>query len=301
MKRVMTIMGMLLLTLGISCRKADTNEEAGGNAHADDKIIETESLKGRQALLTETRKADTGDIAADLPKHEQHIDPASRLKMQVDVEKARAGRGNEAQLASLKKSYLSLTEVMYGRIKGKPIVRPDGKLDEERLGVTSVWIDALVLNDRAAEALELALESRRAFDKARELKARKMAKKHAGRPGHREIVEIMKSRIPVDLHIEWNVARCLAATGKHREAMSIYVRLIKSMEQRTDDESKRKLRRLQLEYLEAYIKSLGNDEERIRKLIDYINYIEPDLARLGGNSCGGLKAAFFSVAEQKTG
>jgi hypothetical protein len=304
MKRAMTIVGILSLTFAVSCRKAATNEEAAGDPDARDKKLKTESLKECETSLTEAKKASSDDAAAalaiwdkaakNLQKHKPHIDPASWLKMQAEVDNARAKMADASKLASLKKSYLRLAWRLYAPIEGKPI-EVDGKIDEDRLWPTQIWIDALLKNDRGAEALKLALECKRVFDKSREAKGKKIEEKYDGVIGSKDVVPLLKSRIPVDLRIEWNAAKCLAATGKHREAMLIYVRLISGTDPQTSEETKRRFWRLQLEFCQTYIKALSKDKERMGKLV---SHIETELPKLGGNSFGGFKAEFFSIAEQ---
>jgi len=273
--------------------------------------------------------------------------------------------GQKAQLASYRKSYLQLAAKLYEDIKGKPI-EVDGKVDNERLNLTQLWIDALVQNDKGPEAMKLAAECRRIFNERRDAEARKIDEMFAGkiarckaaiglpaalrklvaefiadlklhkveveensRPvliaqkameegirnkdpkeklmrfmgslsleietGYREIMRVMKGRIPIDLSIEWNYAKCLAATGKYNDSLLIYVRLIKGTDPRGDKMMQRRFWRLQLEYCRTFIKALNKDKERMGKLVDYI---EKDLPKIGGNELGGFKAEFFFLKEQ---
>ena len=288
-----------------------------------------------------------------------------------EIDKAQAKSGNEQKLAAYRKSYLQLAEILYAPIKDKTI-ETGGKVDNERLTLTQLWIDALVQNDKGAEAMGLALECRRIFDKRREAQAKKIDEKYAKvirdckgaigllKPmeklvkgykaelvsrskdpgaddfdpkedarsvdmafeamksapantprdklrrlmeavsrelvvGYREIIRRLKNRIPVELTIEWNVAKCLAATGKYGDSLLIYLRLIKGTDPRADEGSKRRFWRLQLEYCQTYISALGKDKERMGKLVAYI---ETELPKMGGDSLGGFKAEFFALKER---
>ena len=288
------------------------------------------------------------------------------------IDKAETKGGNAAKLASLRKSYLQLADRLYAPIRGEPIeIR--GTVDNERLNLTQLWIDALVQNDKAADAMKLALECRRIFDKRRADQAKKIDEKYAKvirdckaaigllKPmkklvkdyndelvrlskapdggdfdpkqdaksvnmaykalisaiakgadpgtikrlmaavsdglvtGYKEIIRRLKRNIPIELTVEWNVAKCLAATGKYGDSLLIYLRLIKGTDPRADEGSKRRFWRLQLEYCQTYISALGKDKERMGKLVAYI---ETELPKMGGDSLGGFKAEFFALKER---
>ena len=278
-------MGMLSLAFAVSCREAEINGKPVGNADAEDKTIEiqrlkAESLKECQALLTEARKANSGEIAAalsawdeaslGLQRHKQYIDPPRWLTMQGEVDKARAA--TKARLASLRKSYLRLVRMQYAPIEGKPI-EAGGKVDRERLRLTRRWIDALVQNGRGAEALELALEYRRCW---------------------RMVNETPKVK-RVDLAGEWNLARCLAAAGKHNDSLKIYIDLILLMDTPVTPDSARRLWLLRLEHCRVLLAAYANDKDAIARLADYI---ETGLPRQGDDSLGGFKLQFLAVSEK---
>ncbi|MDP6635228.1 MAG: hypothetical protein QGG42_10040 [Phycisphaerae bacterium] len=315
MKRVMAITAMLLLTFAISCQKADIN----GDTDVEDKSP------------------------------------------------------NEARLASLRKRYLYWTEILYTPIKGKPIIGADGKIDHERLGLTRLWIDALLENDRPAEALELAMECKRVFDTHRNAQTKKIDDKYAptlrackaavglpkvmaklvndykaelvrfskvqnnsafdpkpdSRPvdmafkvmelaaadggeadkikrwtaavsqelvtGYGEIIRRLKNRIPIYLNVEWSVAKCLAATGKHNDALKIYSNLIFKTDRLRDDRSERRFWRLQLEYCQVFVKGRSKNAKLMSMLA---NHIEKNLKKLDGGSFGGFKSQFSAIRER---
>jgi|GEM_PF-4179010 len=287
------------------------------------------------------------------------------------IDQALAKKGNEAKLASLRKNYLQLASILYAPIKGKP-VEIGGKVDNDRLTLTQLWIDALVQNDKGAEALKLALEIRRIFDQRRKAQAKQIEDKYAPRiracnaavglpkaiaklvkdfkdelvqrskdpgaddfnpeedaapvdmayaaltaapantpadklkrlmsavslelmTGYRDIIRRLKNRLPVNLTVEWNMAKCFAATGKYGDSLLIYLRLIKGTDPHADRDSTRRFWRLQLEYCQTYIKALGKEKERMVKLVAYI---ETELPRIGGDALGGFKVEFFAIREQ---
>ena len=106
----MTIVGMLLLVLSVSCRKADTNGQAVGDTEAnkeaiadidaEDKIVTP--LEECEVLLDEARKTgfvvsdieaatEAWDKAADgLQNHMYTVDQARWLTMNSEVKQARA-------------------------------------------------------------------------------------------------------------------------------------------------------------------------------------------------------------------
>jgi len=93
----MTIMGILLLALSLSCRKADTNGESVGDTDAKDKIIRKQRLDECEALLAEARKVDKTDVGAAiaahdkawdaLQDHKENIDPLKHAQMVSEVRK----------------------------------------------------------------------------------------------------------------------------------------------------------------------------------------------------------------------
>ena len=254
---------------------------------------------------------------------------------------------------------MQLAKGLYDTIKGKPIVE-GAVVHAQRLKLTQLWIDALIQNDRAAEAMTLAAECRRIFNAGREAKckiidskyakvlskckaaiglpaaldnlvkgyiaelnarakdkgyddfnpaqdssavllAQKAIKAYKGddkdkkrrlqstlslelRTGYREIMRRLKSRIPVDLMVEWDIAKCYAATGKYNESLKIYARLIKGTPPRGDANMKRRFWRLNLEYCQTFLKALSEDKVQMGKLVVYI---EVELTKIGGAEKGG--------------
>jgi len=315
----MTLMGVLLLVFAASCRKAD--------------------IKGDTDAENQIRKA---------------------------------GSPKETRLASLRKHYLDLAEILYAPIRGKPI-EVDGKIDNERLSLTQLWIDALIQNGREAEALKLALECRRVSDKRRKTRGERIEARYAprirackaaiGQPkvidklvkefedelkalakdpegecfdpkhdagdanfaqkmmkaviargakaaeikrltddvsrklviGYQEIIEQLKRRIPVNPGVEWNVAKCLAATGKYTEAMDIYVRLIQGTNPEGDEHMARVFWRLQLEYCQTFTGAFSKSRKQMAKLVAYI---ETELPKVGGDSLGGFKSQFTAIKRE---
>jgi metal-dependent amidase/aminoacylase/carboxypeptidase family protein len=286
------------------------------------------------------------------------------------IAKAVRTKAPAAKLASLRTSYLQLAKGLYDTIKGKPIVE-GAVVHAQRLKLTQLWIDALIQNDRAAEAMTLAAECRRIFNAGREAKckiidskyakvlskckaaiglpaaldnlvkgyiaelnarakdkgyddfnpaqdssavllAQKAIKAYKGddkdkkrrlqstlslelRTGYREIMRRLKSRIPVDLMVEWDIAKCYAATGKYNESLKIYARLIKGTPPRGDANMKRRFWRLNLEYCQTFLKALSEDKVQMGKLVVYI---EVELTKIGGAEKGGFKAEFFAIQEK---
>ncbi|MDP6637052.1 MAG: hypothetical protein QGG42_19295 [Phycisphaerae bacterium] len=291
------------------------------------------------------------------------------------IDKARAEGGNKAKLASLRKSFLELVKIQYDPIKGKPIEGSDGKIDSERLAITRFWIDALVQNNSSAEALALATECRRIFQKRRAVKTGKIEKayasvisqcqeagnldtvleklaaafrkdlnKHANNPpgstdfhpqddakavdiaikamkdaignasstperreramaaaaleietGYRETIRRLKNRIPIDLTVEWNVAKCLAATGKYGEALKIYSDLINKTDRLRDDNSKRRFWRLQLEYCQVFVKGRSKNAKQMAMLA---NHIEKNLEKIEEGALGGFQQQFYAIRKE---
>ena len=330
--------------------------------------------------LVDQDKIEEASAALDafLKANEKNPDVGAGLIEQViegirkAIDEAQAKAGNEAKLASLRKSYLQLAERLYAPIKGKPI-ETDGKVDNERLTLTQLWIDALIQNNRAAEAMTLALECRRIFDKKRDVQAKKIEAKYApairlckaavGLPkaltklvkqyldesarlsklhgtsvidpeedgravrmshnamanapantppekrrrqmqqlsrdlvaGYGEIIRRLKNLIPLELTVEWNVAKCLAATeGKTGAALEIYSRLIRLTDPRTGRESVRRYWRLNLEYCQTFYEAFKDDKKNIGKLAAYI---ETELPKVGGDALGGFKVQFFAIKEK---
>jgi len=96
-----------------------------------------------------------------------------------EIGKAQAKSGSEAKLASLRKNYLQLAEILYAPFKGKPIEASGGKVDPEQLALTQLWIDALVQNDKGAKAMNLAVGIKQIFDKRRQAQGKKIEAKYA--------------------------------------------------------------------------------------------------------------------------
>ena len=286
------------------------------------------------------------------------------------IDQAQAKRSSDDKLASLRKNYLQLADILYAPIRGKPI-EIDGKVDEDRLTLTQLWIDALVQNDKGAEAMKLALEIRRIFDKRREAQTRKIEVKYAPvirackaavglrgaiarlvkeykaelvmrskdpgaddfspkedampvdmafaalqaapadtspeklkrlmftvslelRTGYKEIIRRLKNRLPVELTVEWNVAKCLAATGKYGDSLLIYLRLIKGTDPQASRVSKLRYWRLRLEYCQTYLKAFSKNKENMGTLVTHID----GLKKIGGDSLGGFKVEFFAIQEK---
>jgi len=98
MKRVIIVMGMLLLAFLVSCRKEATNQEATGDPNARDRIIRKQSLDECEALLAEARKTDWNDagaaieaynkVLAALQDHKDDIDPSKHAEMAGEIRKA---------------------------------------------------------------------------------------------------------------------------------------------------------------------------------------------------------------------
>ncbi len=327
-----------------------------------------------QNLIDQGKIAEaSAELEKFLKDNEKNPDAGGNLIEQVieGIRKAigqvQAKGGDEAKLASYRKSYLQLAARLYAPIKGKPIEDPTtNKVNEESLTLTQLWIDALVQNDKGVEAMKLAVECRRIFNKGRDAEAKKVeamfaakiakCKAAVGLPvalqrlvtvfltdlkthkiddaadvarpvlmaqkalqlaikskgpapkrkrlmdalsmeletGYREIIRILKGRIPVDLNIEWNVAKCLAATEKYNDSLLIYVRLIKGTDPRVGKDMARRFWRLQLEYCQTFIKAFSEEKERMGKIMEYI---EKELPK-NGNDLGGFQAEFFSLRKQ---
>ena len=286
------------------------------------------------------------------------------------IDKAVTAKAPAAKLAGLRASYLTLARGLYDPIKGKSIV-VERQVDAQRLKLTQLWIDALIQNDRAAEAMTLAAECRRIFNAGRDAKRKLIDAKYARvlvkckaaiglpaalnslvkgyiaalnarakdkgyddftptrdasavllaqkamndykgadkdkkkrqqstlslelRTGYREIMRRLKNRIPVDLMVEWDIAKCYAATGKYNDSLEIYTRLIKGTNPRGDANMKRRFWRLNLEYCQTYLKALSTNKAHMAKLV---LRIEIELTKIGGADKGGFKAEFFAIQEQ---
>jgi len=114
--------------------------------------------------------------------------------------------------------------------------------------------------------------------------------------GYEEIIRRLKNRLTIDLVVEWNAAKCLAATGKYDDSLKIYQRLIKGTDPRAGKAAKQRFWRLQLEHCQTYLKAFSKNKKHMRRLVGYIKKELP--TRPGGDSMGGFKAKFFSIAEQ---
>ncbi|MBL7219735.1 MAG: hypothetical protein ISS69_06465 [Phycisphaerae bacterium] len=109
MKRAVTIVGMLLLTFAISCRKADTSGQAAGDTGAKTKAIpETAGAETRavdpldecQTLIEAARKVNSIDTKAAMAAWDEAAERLHDcmytsnqvywLQMNAEVEKARA-------------------------------------------------------------------------------------------------------------------------------------------------------------------------------------------------------------------
>ena len=288
------------------------------------------------------------------------------------IDRPPAPGGKDPKRAALRKSYLQFARIQYAPIERKPIA-VGVKVDGGRLRLTKLWIDALVQNDRTAEALKLSLECRRILDRSRKAQAGKIEAGYAprirackaavglpkviaglvrqfkdeltarskdpgandfnpardarlvdmalaelkGAPantpaaklkrlmervsrelviGYEEIIRRLENRLTVDLVVEWNAAKCLAATGKYNDSLHIYQRLINGTDPRSDKAAKQRFWRLQLEYCRTYLKAFSKNKKEMRRLVDHI---ERELPRKpGGDSLGGFKAEFFRIKEQ---
>ena len=329
-------------------------------------LIDQNKIEEANTALDAFLKANEKNPAVGAGLIEQVIDGIRKA-----IDQAQAKSGDEKKLTSLRKKYLQTAEILYAPIKGKPIVI-GGKIDPERSILTQLWIDALIQNDRAAEALGLAMECRGIFNKRRDAQAKIIDDKYAPRlrsckaaiglvgatkklvkeykdelkalakdpgsdyfdpkvdsasvdgsvrvlkalrknappklrkrveqtvcqelvTGYEVIIRRLKNLIPIELSVEWNTAKCLAATGKYDDSLEIYRRLIQLTDPQADKDSKRRFWRLQLEYCETYLKALRKDKERMRKLIDHI---ETELPKIGGDSLGGFKVQFFAIREK---
>ncbi|MDP6546088.1 MAG: hypothetical protein QGH60_19075 [Phycisphaerae bacterium] len=290
--------------------------------------------------------------------------------IQKAIAQARAS-GDKAKLASLRKSYLQFAKMLYAPVEGKPI-EIKGEVDSKRLSLTRLWIDALIENDKGTDAMKLASECRRIFNKKRDAQTKiingrydediRKCKAAVGmldqmekrvkifkdellkrsrdpgfndfnpavdaapvdmalktlkslpadappekrtrlmqnlsreiRTGYRDIIRRLKNRIPVDLKVEWNVAKCLAATGKYAESLKIYVRLINGTDPLVDRNTKLRFWRLQLEYVQTFFAGYNKDKKEMGKLL---NYIQKELKRRGGDSLGGFKVDFYRIQEE---
>jgi len=288
------------------------------------------------------------------------------------IDQPPAAGGRDPKRAALRKSYLQFARIQYAPIERKSIA-VGVKIDHERLGLTQLWINALIQNDRGAEAIELALECRRILDRRRKAQGRIIEVRYAPRirdckaavglpkviaklvkqfkdeltarskdpgandfnpardarlvdmalaalkgapantpaarlnrlmggvsrelvTGYEEIIRRLKNRLTVDLVAEWNAARCLVATGKYDDSLHIYKRLINGTDPRAGKTARQRFWRLQLEYCQTYLKALSKNKKYMRRLVSYIGKELP--ARPGGDSMGGFKAKFFSIAEQ---
>ncbi|MCP4379140.1 MAG: hypothetical protein GY794_23580 [bacterium] len=286
------------------------------------------------------------------------------------IDKAQNQGANPEKLTSLRKSYLQLANRLYDPIKDKPIIGADGKVNDDRLYLTQLWIDALIQNDQAPAALELAQKCKKIFEDRRKAKGKEIAKVYApdilacekavGLPGalnkrvekycdeiatlskkhgvdifdpkedtrevrlvqkimndapaktpadkrkrnmqavsralvvgYKKIISRLKSLIPLQLTIEWNLAKCLAVTeGKRAKAFGIYVRLIQLTNPQADKDSARRYWRLNLEYCQLFYAMYENDKKEMGKLM---KYIVTTLKRQGGAEMGGFKDEFFEI------
>jgi len=330
-------------------------------------LIDLDRIEEASAKLQAFRKANEKrpDVWAGLI--EQVIEGIRK-----GIDQALAKSGNEGKLAAYRKNYLQLAEILYNPIKGKPIAGADGKVDDERLTLTQLWIDALVQNDKGSDAMALASGIKGIFDKRRKAQAKIIDDKYAPRlrsckaaiglagaitrlvkeykdelkarakdpgandfdpkedatpvdmaweamksavangakanvvkrrtatvslelvTGYREIMRRLKNRIPVDLAVEWNVAKCLAATGKYGDSLEIYKNLIKGTDPQADGVAGRRHWRLQLEYCQTYLKTFSKDKKNMGKLVAYVD----QLKRTGGGTLGGFKVEFFAIQER---
>jgi hypothetical protein len=114
--------------------------------------------------------------------------------------------------------------------------------------------------------------------------------------GYQDIIRRLKNLIPIELTIEWNVAKCLAVTkGKLGAAMEIYLRLIRLTDPRTGRDFARRYWRLQLEWCQTFYKAFKDDKDKMAKLA---THIETELPNAGGDSLGGFKAQFSAILEK---
>jgi len=347
-------------------------------AKVDDVVVAATQWKIQNLInLGKIEKA-SAEIQAFKNANEQRPDVWRNLISEVvdgirkAIDKEQGEKGDKGRLAALRKSFLQLAEIEYSQIKGKPIQDANGKVNESRLSITQLWIDALVQNDKGPDAMKLAAECKRIFDARRdaakkaidakygpvigkckeavgfytqmeklvlqfyaELTAREKeglgdfdAKEDARavrgafktvqdarkakasaeyqkrlmgslslelRTGYREIVYRLKRRIPVSLPVEWNVAKCLAATGEYSKALEIYVKLIQGSDPSGSKAMKRLHWRLQLEYCQTFMKALSSDKVQMGKLL---NYIDKELPKTGGDELGGFKVQFFEIKEK---
>ena len=323
-------------------------------------LIDQGKISEASQELEEFLKANEGNPGAGAGLLNQVIYGIQKAIGKLEVE-----GGNDAKLATYRASYLTLAERLYAPIKGKSVANPDGTMNEDRLNLTQLWIDALIQNGKGAEAMKLAEECRQVFNKARDAAAKKIDVEFAGkivlcrkavgliglkkcalvlvtdfrknnlpiednaRPvrnalktlddaikakvdkkkelrlknalkleletGYRAIIRERKKRLPVDLRIEWNYAKCLGATAKYNDALKIYARLIQATNPRFSKEHAARFWRLQLEYCRIFVKALGDDKERMDKIRQHI---EVELKKIGGTSMGGYQAEFFAIKEQ---
>jgi hypothetical protein len=344
-----------------------------------DSVIEAANQWKIQKLVDRNEIEEAGAaLDAFLKDHGKQTDVRAGLIDRViegirqAIDRPSVSGDKDPKRAALRKSYLQLARRQYAPVKGKAIVI-GGKIDHERLGLTQLWIDALIQNDRGAEAIEPALECKRILDKRREVLGGRIEAGYAprirackaavglpkviaklvkqfkdeltarskdpgandfnpardarpvdmalaalkGAPanapaakrkrlmggvsrelviGYEDIIRRLKNRLTVDLVVEWNAAKCLVATGKYDDSLHIYKRLLNGTDPRTDKTAKQRFWRLQSEYCQAYIKAWSKKKKYMRRLVSYIEKELP--TRPGGDSMGGFKAKFFSIAEQ---
>ena len=110
------------------------------------------------------------------------------------------------------------------------------------------------------------------------------------------IIRRLKARVLVRVNVEWDMAKCLAATGKPAEATNIYKDILQLITPPRNRDQIRMYWSMQLEYCKALVAAVGSNKAEMGKLVTYIDKSLPEqAANWGGATRGGLKSQFFAV------
>jgi len=322
------------------------------------------------------------ELQAFLAAHKDNPDAGAGLVKQVVdgiQDKLNTLRDDDPEKAAYASSYMQLARHQYARIEGKPLAEKDAKtgkpkVNQQRLTLTQLWIDALIHNKKGPEAMELALACDKIFGRQREAQADKIRAKYkpmiegapaaidlpiprkkvvdayvaeierliaqdkkAGRApefklkedtrqvlrllklvddtpanatlkerkrrqselsleliaGYKEIIRRLRNRIPKQLTVEWNLAKCYGSTGEYAKALDIYVFLIKGTDPRTDRASLKRYWRLQLEWCMLFEKAYEDMKKEMARLDIQIKRLLKN-----GGAMGGFKENFYAIQQR---